>query len=153
MRAEAIVIQRPHRQRPVQRWLFTVITLLAWLAWSSLWLPLLTLIAWSLGAHSSYVEMVVRKHGQGAHDMLTMVLISLISAALALAWSNYNRLRYGRMKRRTGRHVVDRATMARALHVQQATAVQMGLASCIVLDFLDDGTVAHQAGDGGLPKV
>ncbi len=147
MKAEAIVIQRPHRQRPGQRLLFALITLAAWMVWSWLWLPLVTFVAWGLGVRTSFIELAMRKHGQGAHDLLVVALIGAACAAMAAAWSKYNEVRYGQLTRRRARPLVDRRAMARALKVQPQTAVKMREAQRIVLDFPENGEVMES-----LPK-
>ena len=65
MRAEAILIQRPARSRPARNAFFALITFMAWLVWGVLWLPMITLVAWSAGLRNSYIELVVREHGKG----------------------------------------------------------------------------------------
>lgn len=146
MRAEAILIQRPERQRPAQRLLFTTATLLAWAVWASLWLPLATLIAWLLGLRISYVEMVVREHNHGMNDLLTMLAIASACALTAAAWAGYNRLRYSHLRRRHRSLPATRTAIASALGVQQVTATWMYTAPRMVLEFLEDGLIVHQQG-------
>ncbi|SFS08875.1 poly-beta-1,6-N-acetyl-D-glucosamine biosynthesis protein PgaD [Dyella sp. OK004] len=146
MRAEAILIQRPERQRPAQRLLFTTATLLAWAVWASLWLPLATLVAWLLGLRISYVEMVVREHDRGMNDLLTMLAIACACALAAAAWAGYNRLRYGHLRRRHRGLPADRTAIASALGVQHVTATWMYTAPHMVLEFLEDGLIVHQQG-------
>ncbi|MFC4763925.1 poly-beta-1,6-N-acetyl-D-glucosamine biosynthesis protein PgaD [Dyella koreensis] len=146
MRAEAILIQRPERQHPAQRMLFTTATLLAWALWASLWLPLVTLVAWLLGLRVSYVELVVREHSHGVQDLLTMLVIALACALTAAAWAGYNRLRYGHLRRRHRSLPADRTAIAGALGVQHATAAWMYTAPRMVLEFLEDGLIVHQQG-------
>ncbi|WP_266157315.1 poly-beta-1,6-N-acetyl-D-glucosamine biosynthesis protein PgaD [Dyella silvatica] len=147
MKAEAIVIQRPERQRPAQRLVFSLLTLLAWVAWSALWLPLITLVAWALGLRNGYVELMLFKHGNGGHDLWMVAMIAAVCTVIVWIWSEYNQLRFGKGQpsRRQGRPIPDARAMAHALKVQQPTALRLRAERRVVLDFLDDGTVTHRA--------
>jgi biofilm PGA synthesis protein PgaD len=145
MKAEAIVIQRPKHQCPMQRLLFAAITLLAWMAWTALWLPLITLLAWTLGLRIGYAELLLREHSQGSHDLQTMLTIFAMCALMVAVWSSYNYLRYGRLKRQHRSALVDGGAIARALGVQHPTAMYMRVATRVVLEFLDDGVAMHEA--------
>ena len=145
MKAEAIVIHRPERQHPARRLLFTTATLMAWMAWISLWLPLATLLAWALGVRLGYVEMVVREHGHGGQDFAKLLMLAGLCAVVMLAWSSYNYLRFAHLDRRRQSRAVERRAIAAALGVQQDTARWMQRAPRMVLEFPDDGEVVHRA--------
>ncbi|NKJ21636.1 poly-beta-1,6-N-acetyl-D-glucosamine biosynthesis protein PgaD [Dyella sp. SG609] len=150
MKAEAIVIHRPERQHPARRLLFTTATLMAWMAWISLWLPLATLLAWALGVRLGYIEMVVREHGHGGQDLARLLLLAALCAVVMLAWSSYNYLRFAHVDRRRRSRAVDRRAMAGALGVQQETARWMQRAPRMVLEFPDGGDVFHREDDDAL---
>ena len=144
MRAEAILIQRPERQHPAHRLLFTTATLMAWMVWISLWLPLATLVAWGLGLRASYVEMVVREHGHGGHDLAALLALAVACALLMFSWSSYNYLRFAHLERRRRSRAVDRRAIAAALGIQQETARWMQRAPRMVLEFPEGGEVIHR---------
>jgi len=144
MRAEAILIQRPERQHPAHRLLFTTATLMAWMVWISLWLPLATLVAWALGLRASYVEMVVREHGHGGHDLAALLALAAACALLMFSWSSYNYLRFAHLERRRRSRAVDRRAIAAALGIQQETARWMQRAPRMVLEFPEGGEVIHR---------
>jgi biofilm PGA synthesis protein PgaD len=144
MRAEAILIQRPERQHPARRLLFTTATLMAWMVWISLWLPLATLVAWGLGLRASYVEMVVREHGHGGHDLAALLALAVACALLMFSWSSYNYLRFAHLERRRRSRAVDRRAIAAALGIQQETARWMQRAPRMVLEFPEGGEVIHR---------
>lgn len=147
MKAEAIVIHRPERQHPARRVLFTTATLMAWMAWISLWLPLATLLAWALGLRFGYVEMVVREHGHGGQDLATLLALAAACAVVMLGWSSYNYLRFAHLDRRRRSRAVDRRAIAAALGVQQDTAAWMQRAPRMVLEFPEGGEVIHREDD------
>lgn len=144
MKAEAIIIDDPQRQKPIKRYFYALITLLAWVIWSALWLPLVTLVAWSFGIHTSYVELVLREHGRGAQDLWIVAAIMIVCTLIEISWSLYNQYHYGQLRRRLERPLVDSSDIAIALHVQQATALKMRDARNMTLIFLDDNSVTDQ---------
>ena len=139
MKADPIIINRPERQKPVQRAIFTFITMLAWTLWVSLWLPLITLIAWLLGLQDAYIKLGLDHPFRAAND-LGLVLRVAIMAALSLgAWAFYNRVRFaGKQKRRANRFV-ELAEMAPVLDASVNTAQQLRASRRSVIHFNDNG--------------
>lgn len=144
MRAEAILIQRQSQSRPARSAFFALITFIAWLVWGVLWLPMITLVAWSAGLHNGYIELVVREHGKGWHDLVNILLIAAVCVAITLLWSGYNRLRYGSLTRRRTPTAVSREAMAKLLNVRTATAGELRSQRRVVLQFLQDDSVMHR---------
>ena len=144
MKAEAILIHRPERQHPARRALFTTATLMAWMAWISLWLPLATLVAWSLGFRIGYVEMVVREHGHGERDLATMMALAAACALVMAIWASYNYVRFAHRDRRRQARSVERRAIAAALGVHPTTASWMQRAPRMVLEFPEGGQVVHR---------
>src|SRR5215469_8152238 len=125
MKAEPLIINRPELQKPLQRATFTFITMIAWTLWVSLWLPLLTLIAWLLGLQDVYVKLGL-DHPYQAAENLNMVLGVASICALSLGgWAFYNRMRFGGRQRRHANRVVDIHEMAPALDASFHTALQL----------------------------
>jgi biofilm PGA synthesis protein PgaD len=143
MKAEAIIIQRPERQAPARRVLFAVLTLGAWFVWVTLWLPLVTLVAWLLGARTAFIELVMREHGTGWSDVFVVLGIGAICGLVEILWSSYNYRRFAHRSRRQARPVVATEAMARVLKVDPESAKYMRESSRMVLQFADDGTVTH----------
>lgn len=153
MKAEAILIDRPERQHPARRALFTTATLVAWMAWMALWLPLATLVAWSLGFRVGYVEMVMREHGHGGQDLATMLGLAAACALVMAAWASYNYLRFAHFDRRRQGRAVERRAIAVALGVDQGTAAWMQRAPRVILEFPEGGQVVHRANPSPLPAL
>lgn len=151
MRAEAILIQRQTRPRPARNAFFALITFMAWLVWGVLWLPMITLIAWSAGLRNGYIELVVREHGKGWQDLVGILVIAAVCAVITLLWSGYNRLRYGSLTRRRTPTAVSREAMAKSLRVRTATAREMRFRRRVVLQFLQDDSVVHQVNQVDAP--
>lgn len=143
MKASTIIIQRPERVPKARRTFLAVLTMLAWLVWISLWLPLVTLVLWLLGLHQGYVELMVRMHGHGWRELLVLVDLVLVCMGTATLWSLYNYLYFRRRDRRRRNHPVELLAIARVLGVQERTARCLREASSTVLAFAEDGTVSH----------
>jgi biofilm PGA synthesis protein PgaD len=141
MKAEALLVHYPRRQGTARRTLFALLTLLAWMAWFSLWLPLLTLAAWLFGARATYVELVVNRHRGGWVDLLVVLAIAVVTTTVALLWSRYNYQRFRLAKRRQSAAPVALAAMAQKLEVSTALAARMRHARRSQLEFTADGRV------------
>jgi biofilm PGA synthesis protein PgaD len=143
MKAEAILINRPHRQRRVNRALYGLITLFAWIVWVSLWLPLITALAWLFGLHTSYVELFLRNHAGGWRQLFHLLWLAVGCAIVITTWSAYNWRRFHKLDRRRGRPPASMTAMAERLSVAHASVIEMRSSDRIVLDFADDGSVSH----------
>jgi biofilm PGA synthesis protein PgaD len=143
MKAEAILINRPHRQRRANRALYGLLTLFAWIVWVSLWLPLITALAWLFGLHTSYVELFLRNHTGGWHELFYLFWLALGCAVVITTWSAYNWRRFHKLDRRRGRPPASMTAMAERLSVTHASAIEMRSSDRIVLQFADDGSISH----------
>ncbi|GFZ98335.1 poly-beta-1,6-N-acetyl-D-glucosamine biosynthesis protein PgaD [Dyella caseinilytica] len=138
MKADPI-INHPEYQKPFQRALFTVITMVAWTLWISLWLPLITLIAWLLGLQDVYVKLGLNHPFRAANDFGQVLQVAVIAALSLGSWAFYNRMRFaGKQKRRANRFV-DIAEMAPALDASVRTAQHLRASRRSVVHFSDTG--------------
>jgi biofilm PGA synthesis protein PgaD len=124
MKADPI-INHPERQKPFQRAFFTFITMVAWTIWVSLWLPLITLIAWLLGLQDVYVKLGLDHPFRAANDLGLVLQVAVVAALSLGSWAFYNRMRFaGKQKRRANRFV-DITEMAPALDASLRTAERL----------------------------
>jgi biofilm PGA synthesis protein PgaD len=129
------IIDRPELQKPFQRVFFTILTMVAWTIWVSLWLPLITLVAWLLGLQDIYVKLGLDHPFRAANDFGTVLQIAIIAAASLGSWAFYNRMRFaGKQKRRANRFV-DIAEMAPALDASVGTAQRLRASRRSVVHF------------------
>src|SRR6185295_4483331 len=89
------LIERPDLQSPRQRTIYGALTLAFWAFWFYLWLPVLALLAWSLGVQQAFKYMVVLG---GYRDVIHLLgiyamIILLLGGGLVL-WAIYNILRF-----------------------------------------------------------
>jgi biofilm PGA synthesis protein PgaD len=138
MKADPI-INRPELQKPVQRAVFTVITMLAWTVWVSLWLPLITLIAWLLGLEDIYIKLGLNHPFRAANDLGLVLQVAAVAALSLGSWAFYNRMRFaGKQKRRANRFI-ELADMAPALDASVGTAQQLRASRRSIVHFNDHG--------------
>jgi poly-beta-1,6-N-acetyl-D-glucosamine biosynthesis protein PgaD len=93
MKAE-FIIEKPENQRPLQRATFAFITIVAWTLWISLWMPVLTAIAWLLGVQNTYKQLGLVHPLHAVDDLKLVVMVALVSSLSIGTWSQYNRMRF-----------------------------------------------------------
>lgn len=144
MKAE-FIINRPHRQPPLQRTVFAIITMVAWTLWISLWLPVLTLIAWLLGMEDAFRQLGLTHPLQAINDLGMVLSIAAVCALSIGAWSQYNRLRFAGKQRRRGNRSLDIAEMAPALAASVETGRLLRVRQRSVIRFAADGEMSLES--------
>jgi len=94
------IIYRPDLQPRGRRALFSGITLLAWLIWFYLFLPLLSIAAWWFGV-TAFREHMLDPGRSGYLLTLTgYAIVVAVTALIIIGWSRYNQIRFGGPDRR-----------------------------------------------------
>lgn len=101
-------------QPPRQKLLYGALTLGFWLFWLYLWLPLIALLAWTLGLQQAYKYMIVLG---GLHEVFRLLalyglVIALLGGSL-LAWALYNIYRFTGVERRVTNPPITALEIAR----------------------------------------
>jgi len=123
MKAEAIMIQRPERQSSVQKAMFGVVTIVAWLFWAFLWLPLITLGAWAFGVRSAWLQLYVLEPSHKEGDLSVVLIAAIICAMVFSAWAGYNRARFAGKQKRRGNSPVGVEATAREIGASTEDAI------------------------------
>jgi len=115
------IIERADLQSPQQRIIYGALTAAFWAFWVYLWVPLLALLAWSLGVQQAYKYMVVLG---GYHDVIRLLaiysmVIGLLGGALLL-WATYNIIRFRGVEQRLARPPITAAEIARDFGMEAA---------------------------------
>jgi biofilm PGA synthesis protein PgaD len=139
MRAESIVIQRPYRQTLAQRAVFGLVTVVLWVFWVFLWLPLLTLAAWVLGIRDVLVQLHLFAPVGQPGDIHIVLLLAIVTSAVFTGWSMYNYARFVGRQRRRGNHPVDVAETARRIGAATTDAIQLQNSRRAVISVSDEG--------------
>lgn len=139
MKAEAIVIQRPERQSAVQKAMFAAVTVVAWLFWAFLWLPLITLGAWAFGLRSAWVQFYV-SHRLGTGGDIDVVFVSaVVCAVVFMSWSGYNRARFSGKQKRLGNQPFSVAETAAEIGASTEDAIRIQAHRRAVVSVSDAG--------------
>lgn len=110
-------IYRPELQGRYQRGLYAVLSVLGWVIWLYLFVPLFTLVGWMFGYHR-LDRFVLSNPRESAYTLtLYMIVIALAGAALVL-WAIYNLLRFRGKERRTQPHNVTEDALAAEFHIK-----------------------------------
>lgn len=133
MNAHSAIIHMPQRQAPAQRTLYRVATLLVWILYAWLWLPLATLVLWVLGVRVAVIELYLAQQRVDADLLLWLPLLLLGCATVLVGWAEYNRRRFAGRDRRQGRQDVPAAEVAQAMGADGALATELAGARSVVL--------------------
>lgn len=140
------IINRPHRQQPLQRGLFAVVTIVAWTLWISLWLPVITFFAWLFGLGDAYKQLGLMHPLHAANDLSMVITIAAVCVLMMGSWSQYNRFRFAGKQRRRGNRALDIAEMAPVLSASLETAKELRARQRSVIRFGQNGEMFVDTG-------
>lgn len=96
-----LIIERPDLQTLTRRYGYASLTLLFWVAYLYLWLPVISLLAWWLEAYLVYDQMIVLSGFaallQGVRYYLGTILLMFV---ILIGWAVINYLRFRGLDRR-----------------------------------------------------
>jgi len=120
-----LIIEDPKLQSTGQKVLYGMLTLVFWMIWIYLWLPLITVAAWAFGVHR-FVDFLLIEEGIRALNRVIefyVVVVAVMGGSL-LIWANYNRLRFtGRERRKAVAVQRSSALLASALGRRESAAL------------------------------
>lgn len=137
MKFDSKIIYKPRAQPKLQRGFFSVVTFAFWIGYAYLWLPLLTLFLWLIGLRTAVFELYLREHQVEPFLLVSLPLLALASAAILIAWAEYNRWRFGSKDRRGEFPNVERQDIARAFGSSDEVAQSLATSKVAVLK-MDD---------------
>jgi poly-beta-1,6-N-acetyl-D-glucosamine biosynthesis protein PgaD len=142
-----LIIDRPDLQARHRRVLYSTATMAAWALWMYLWLPLVTLVAWWLGATQFVGEIVVPETRTMLRVGVMYFAIVLCVAAVLVGWSRYNLRRYGSRGRRQAPPVTPDAAIAAYFRVSDEDLRIGRGARTLVIHHTDAGEVERMDAD------
>lgn len=96
-----LIIERPDLQSWHQKLVSGLLTMVFWILWVFLWLPLITLAAWAFFGIQFHIHMIELAGFAGFLDLFSTYAIVIVSMGGALiVWAKYNHLRFRGMDRR-----------------------------------------------------
>lgn len=136
-----VIIDRPELQARHRRMLYSTATMAAWAIWMYLWLPLVTLVAWWLGARQFIGEIIVPETRTMIAAGVTYFGIVLCLAVVLVGWSRYNLRRYGPRGRRQAPPVTEDGQIAGYFRVTEEDLRMARDARVMVIHHAETGDV------------
>lgn len=115
-----------------------IVTLLAWIAYAWLWLPVITVLAWMLGIHTSYTELWMRNYDFDQDTFGILFTLAVVATVLLIGWAEYNRHKFGGRDRRAPAQNAEPAQIAGTLGTSVEISHPLGRAKSITLAMGDD---------------
>lgn len=140
-----LIFDRPDLQEKRQRWLHWALTLVAWVIWAYLWLPVLTLVAWYLGFRTFVREIVLPDPATMVSTGLTYLGIVSLIALLLIGWSRYNLGRFGGADRRRAPPRVTDPEVQRYFEVDPDTFQLLRTGASVTVQHDEEGRVRDAA--------
>ena len=146
-------IYRPDLQGRFQRNLYAILSVLGWIIWLYLFVPLITLVGWIFGYHR-LDRFVLSSPRESAYTLtLYMVVIALAGATLVL-WALYNLLRFRGKERRTQPHNVTEDALAAEFHIETSQLWRLQRSRIARVHCDDDGNISEiKYGSLNLPET
>ena len=142
-----LIIDRPELQSNAQRYGWSSITFIFWLFYIYLWLPLITLAAWWIGAKLFNLHMIQLSGYTGLLDKLGLyAAIIIIISAMLTGWAKIEHLRFKDKPRRKGNFAVTDREVAKKYNLQESQLVQLRLEKSVIVHFSDIGTITGITG-------
>lgn len=115
-----LILNTPEYVSMPRKLAYRTLTLLFWLGWLYLWLPLITLLGWLGGFALFRDQLVVQQGWQSFVDNLpTYSLVVIMMAGALLSWALTNWFRFANKEARKGVSHVSIKQQADALHVSE----------------------------------
>jgi len=146
-----LIFNRPDLQSKRQRWLYWVLTLIAWAIWVYLWVPLITLVAWYLGFRAFAREIVLPDPATMINTGALYLAIILLLGSLLVGWSRYNLRRFGGEDRRShAPHVADEE-LRRWFGVSAESLARLRAGKVLTVDYNEQAVV--RSVESGTPST
>ncbi len=136
-----LIFNRPDLQSKRQRWLYWVLTLIAWAIWVYLWVPLITLVGWYLGFRAFIREIVLPDPATVISTGALYLAIILVLGTLLVSWSRYNLRRFGGEDRRSHAPEVADEEMRRWFGVSAESLARLRAGKVLTVDYDEQAVV------------
>jgi biofilm PGA synthesis protein PgaD len=129
-----LIIERADLQSPAQRYGYASATLVCWLLWLYLFVPLLALIAWALGAMLVYQTLIQGLKPEGLQEVLATYGSGIAGLlVIYLSWAIVSFLRFRGVGRRRTAPVATIAELAASHRLTEPALRQLQAAQRLVL--------------------
>lgn len=139
-----MIINKPSLQTLRQRFGYSFLTVLFWMFWFYLWLPLISIVAWLVGIEIFYQEMIVAGGHRAFFELVgfySQVVLSI--TVVFLGWAGYNLFRFRGKKRRKGSKVIEMTEIAGRFSVDAGQLMTWRRAKRLVIHHDAHGTITR----------
>lgn len=143
MKAEIADVAPPRKASLLRRSAYGVLTVMAWLAWALLWLPVLHVLAWHMDIPWRWLRWMPPLVLSGTRELAHILWVAPLCLAVFVAWSLWESRHRRRERRR--RRAAPRVTVpaaAAALGASPGTAHRLQATRRAVVRVDDDGHIA-----------
>ena len=119
------IIDHTPTRGPGKRLASGALTAAAWSVYAWLWVPLITAVAWYVGARTAYLRLYMYENEIDPFLLAALPLIALVCGALLIGWAEYNRARFANADRRRRRETIDDEQVRVALGATPALAAKL----------------------------
>jgi biofilm PGA synthesis protein PgaD len=138
-----LIIERPELQSNAQRYGWSSITFIFWVLYIYLWLPLITLVAWWIGAKLFNVHFIQLSGYTGLIEKLGLyAAIILVISVILIGWAKIEHLRFKDKPRRKGNTAVTVAEVAHKYSIEESQLIQLRQEKSVVVHFSDKGVMS-----------
>jgi biofilm PGA synthesis protein PgaD len=144
-----LIIESPNLQDLRQRYAFAALTLVFWVVWFYLWIPLVSLVAWLMGIEVFYDQMILLDGLRGLRDLLGWygLVIALLGLSLG-GWAWYNFKRFGGREKRRDSPLLEPEAIAGHFGLTEGQLAAAKSAQRLVIVHDDGGWVSELKGTG-----
>ncbi len=129
------ILYRPDLQPVGQRTLYSLLTVFAWVVWLYLFLPLISLAAWWFGIDLFSRYLLGPEDRRHLLTLLGYAGVVVLSAVVIVAWSVYNRRRFGGLDRRKPLPPVQDEELLTRFGTDSPTLVALRTERRLILEF------------------
>ena len=142
MKRQPLIIETPDLQGLRQRYAYALITLVFWILWFYLWIPVISLVAWLLSADVFYREMILLDGLRGLADLLGWYgLVITVIVVFYSAWALYNQVRFRGRNRRRKQAEVEPLELADDFNIEPALILPLQEAKRLLIVLGEDGEI------------
>jgi len=136
---DSLIINRPEVLHNVRRKAEISITTVGWIVWIFLCRPALLAILWLIGFRFFFRHMIDLGGLAGLQELkLFYISVIIVIILLIRGWNMYNKVRYGKKKRRSAAKGVSEERLENCFKLPHKSAQKLRGMKEITVDFLED---------------
>ena len=137
-----MIIEKPELQTPVERYGWSTVTFAFWMLYVYLWIPLLTLVAWWVGAKLLNYHMIELNGYKGLIDQLGLYSVIIIMLSITLiGWAEIDRMRFKNQMRRVDHLPLTDREIAMKLNLHEHQLRQLREKNSMKVHFSEKGII------------